>query len=87
MATPNYKGRGQPAGESSGWLAQWLGETPSYQGGGQPSPGAAGFGGTAPAYKPAPSSTVTNDVTSNDGAAMPPSQIAIVIPRQLIEQP
>jgi len=59
MATPAYKGAGQPTANSSGVLG-WLsgafgGGSPAYSGNGQPTPGASGFLGNAtPAYKPPP---------------------------------
>jgi hypothetical protein len=74
MATPNYKGQGQPAATSSGWLS-------------------GVFGGTTPAYKtPAPPAATPSAATpSTSGSATTgcdfdqPRQIAIVIPRQVIE--
>ena len=85
MATPNYKGRGQPAGDSAGWLGSWLGGTPSYQGAGTPASRSSAFGGAAPAYKPAPSTAAPPDgMTSAESAVCGP--IAIVIPREVIDQ-
>jgi hypothetical protein len=89
MATPNYLGRGQPAADSGGWLGTWLGTTPTYQGVGQPSSKSSAIGGAAPAYKPAPSSTAAPGAMTSPSAepnACGHGPIAIVIPREVIEQ-
>ena len=59
MATPIYKGQGQPIASSSwfGGLGSWFGgvSTPTYAGKGQPSAATSGYlAGSASAYKPAP---------------------------------
>jgi len=84
MATPAYKGKGQPAA-NSGWLSgfgSWFGvQAPVYAGAGQSVASSSGYlGGSTPAYKPAPS-------TSQDGAEGSPDdeRITLVIPRELIE--
>jgi hypothetical protein len=87
MATPNYQGRGQPAADSGGWLGSWLGGSPAYKGVGQPSSKSSAIGGAAPAYKPAPASaSPQNAMTSADLEACGPGAIAIVIPREAVEQ-
>ncbi len=81
MATPAYKGSGQPQADS-GFLSgfgSWFGGggTPAYVGEGQPSSASSGFlGSSTPAYKPAPSSGGTRAVDQ---------RIAIVVPRQLFQ--
>ena len=82
MATPNYKGAGQPAADGGSWLGSWLGGTPAYKGVAKlPSTGAG------PAYKPAPAPASSEDVTSvDDSDACGVGPIAIVIPREVIEQ-
>jgi hypothetical protein len=80
MATPNYQGQGQPTADSGGWLGSLLGGTPAYKGVGQPSSKSSVISGSAPAYKPAPSAS------SADMSACGPGSIAIVIPRDVIEQ-
>jgi hypothetical protein len=86
MATPNYLGRGQPSADSVSWLS-WLGGTPAYKGAGQPSSKTSTFG-TAPAYKPAPTVAAPGAMTSTSGdpSACGTGPIAIVIPREVIEQ-
>ncbi len=82
MATPAYKGSGQPQADS-GFLSgfgSWFGGggTPAYLGEGQPSSASSGFlGSGTPAYKSVP--------RSSDGRALDSSaqHIAIVVPRQL----
>jgi hypothetical protein len=93
MATPNYKGQGQPAANSGGWLGSLMGGgAPAYGGVGQPASKTSGYlAGSAPAYKPAPaastvpaaSSAATSDA---DPDVCEPQGFAIVIPRQMIEQ-
>lgn len=79
MATPNYKGQGQPAATSGGWLSGLFGATPAYAGAAQ-APAVARpsmFGGSTPAYQ-APAQ-------SGSDPSSAPTQIAIVIPRQALE--
>jgi hypothetical protein len=70
MATPSYKGANQPSPNGGGWLGSWLGGTPGYKSA-EKRPGAA--------------ATTSTDVavTSVDACGGP---IAIVIPREVIEQ-
>ena len=83
MATPNYKGAGQPAADGGSWLGSWLGGTPAYKGTAKlPSSGNSG-----PGYKAAPAPASSSDVMSADQIdACGPGSIAIVIPREVIEQ-
>ena len=84
MATPNYKGQGQPTANSGGWLGSLMGGgAPAYGGAGQPASKTSGYlGGSAPAYKPAtPAAT-----SATDPDVCEPQGFAIVIPRQMIEQ-
>ena len=92
MATPNYKGQGQPTANSGGWLGSLMGGgAPAYGGVGQPASKTSGYlAGSVPAYKPAPvvstapaSSAATSDA---DLDVCEPQGFAIVIPRQMIEQ-
>jgi hypothetical protein len=84
MATPTYKGQGQPAAASSGWLGSWFGDpTPSYLGttaaANPPTRPRSFFALAAPAYKLAPAPTdACGDVSA-------PTEIAIVIPRGVID--
>lgn len=80
MATPTYKGRGQPAGGSGlfgDFGARLFGvTTPSYAGPGQPSASSSGYlGGTAPAYKPAPAPT-SNPVSTGATTGTTPASNA-----------
>ena len=84
MATPNYKGPGQPSADSGGWLGTWLGGTPTYQGVGQPTTKASTYGGATPAYKPAPATATPAAVTDAKTCGCGP--IAIVIPREVTEE-
>ena len=69
MATPSFRGAGQPAADNGG---SWFGRvgslfgggiTPAYAGDGQPSSRGAGMLGTAtPAYAPAPVRPTAQDV-------------------------
>ena len=91
MATPNYKGTGHPSNGGS-WLGSWLGGTPAYKTVDRGSSNVAGYTGAGPAYKPAPAAAPSPDVTpsaeqsadQNDACGCGP--IAIVIPREVIEQ-
>jgi hypothetical protein len=88
MATPSYKGTGQPQADSSFWsgLGSWFGggSTPAYAGVGQPSSGSSGYLSTrAPAYTPVPSSG-QSPASAIAPAVFPPGQFAIVIPRGLV---
>jgi hypothetical protein len=53
---------------------------------GQPTTKSSAYGGAAPAYKPAPATAAPDAVTSVDASACGPGSIAIVIPREVIEQ-
>ncbi len=68
MATPIYKGTGQPA-TAGGWLSglgSWFRSAAPAYAGSQTTQGSTGFLGSAtPAYKPAP--------TPNDGSTVAPS--------------
>ena len=85
MATPNYKGQGQPGASSGGWLGSLIGgSAPAYAGAGQPASKTSGYlAGSAPAYKPAPTAS---QAAMTDPETCSPSGFAIVIPRQMIEQ-
>jgi len=82
MATPAYKGNGQPqvaSGILSG-VGSWFGGggTPAYSGEGQPSSVSSGFlGSGTPAYKSADQSSRSVE------AALPQGPFAIVVPRNL----
>ena len=82
MATPNYKGAGQPSSSGGSWLGSWFGGTPAYK-----SANASGYAGAGPAYKPAPATADSADVSSADQSdTCGGGPIAIVIPREVIEQ-
>ncbi len=90
MGAPTYKGAGQPAADSGGFLsgfASWFGGSPpTYAGRGQPSSPGSGSG---PAYKAAPAKAATpalDPVTVIDGEPLSPDSIALVIPRDLVER-
>ncbi len=85
MATPNYLGNGQPPADGGGWLGSLIGGTPAYKGAGQPSSKSSVFGST-PAYKPAPTGAQSAMTSSDANACGPSGPIAIVIPRDVIEQ-
>jgi len=83
MATPTYKGQGQPAATNSGWLGSWFGDpTPAYLGAtvSPPNRRQSFFALAAPAYKVGPAAGM--DGCSDANA---PTEIAIVIPRQAID--
>lgn len=90
MATPNYKGQGQPAAASSGWLSALFGNrTPAYKS--APAQPAA----SAPSTSTASTASTTTSATAPAAApaasatgcdANAPTQIAIVIPREVIER-
>jgi hypothetical protein len=88
MATPNYKGAGQPQADGGSWLGSWLGGTPAYKGAMKSTSNASGFSSSGPAYKPAPapadSSALTTTADQSDACGGRP--IAIVIPREVIDQ-
>ena len=96
MATPNYKGAGQPSSSGGSWLGTLVGGTPAYKSVDKGASNAAGYTGAGPAYKPAPASAPSPDVTQGAASAVDQSAdendvcgrgpIAIVIPRELIEQ-
>jgi hypothetical protein len=93
MATPNYKGTGQPTSTGGSWLGTLAGRTPAYKTVEKPSAKPAGYTGAGPAYKPAP---VSPDVTpsadpnveqsADQSDACGRGPIAILIPREVIEQ-
>jgi hypothetical protein len=87
MATPNYKGQGQPTANSGGWLGSLMGGgAPAYGGAGQPASKTSGYlAGSAPAYKPAPAASPAA-TSATDPDVCEPQGFAIVIPRQMIEQ-
>jgi hypothetical protein len=83
MATPNYKGQGQPAATSGGWLSSLFGTTPAYK---------TALAQPAVASTPSANATTANTATSAPASASAqgcdadvPTQFAIVIPRQVIE--
>ncbi|MBV8758191.1 MAG: hypothetical protein JO257_12970 [Deltaproteobacteria bacterium] len=96
MATPNYKGAGQPSSSGGSWLATLVGGTPAYKSVDKGASHAAGYTGAGPAYKPAPAAAPSPAVTqtADPNAAQSAEQseaygcgpIAIVIPREVIEQ-
>ena len=93
MATPNYKGAGQPSSNGGSWLGSLVGGTPAYKGVDKRSTNGSGYAGGGPAYKPAPAAApaaesaspdVTQSAEQDDACGCGP--IAIVIPREVIEQ-
>jgi len=88
MATPNYKGAGQPSSSGGSWLGSLVGGTPAYKSVEKRASNGSGYAGAGPAYKPAPAAADSPDVTQsadeNDTCGLGP--IAIVIPREVIEQ-
>ena len=92
MATPIYKGAGQPA-TAGGWLsglASWFsGPAPTYVGKGQTAQASTGYlGSTTPAYKPAPASTDGTPPTPSADAGQEGERFTVLIPisRELIER-
>ena len=93
MATPNYKGAGQPSSTGGSWLGTLVGGTPAYKGVDKGASKGAGYTGAGPAYKPAPANA-SPDVTQTDPSVDQSADenvcgrdaIAIVIPREVIEQ-
>ena len=92
MATPSYKGTGQPAVGNAGFFAgigSWFGgSAPAYAGKGQPSTGSGSYA-SASAYKPAPEKPTAASapgVTVIDGEPLGSQSIALVIPRELVER-
>lgn len=75
MATPNYKGEDQPPPNGSGWLGSWLGGTPAYKSVVKPAVGAAQA-----------ASAAGQMLSAEQIDACGPRPIAIVIPREVIEQ-
>jgi len=98
MATPPYRGQGQPPADYGGsWfgrLASFFGGgTPRYSGSGQPAAGGSGYpGGSGVPYKPAPTDQPKECVAAPceteamtcpiDPEALASGHIAIVIPRE-----
>ncbi|MFT3693962.1 MAG: hypothetical protein QM831_12535 [Kofleriaceae bacterium] len=85
MADPTYKGA-QPSGVSR-FFGSFMNPTPNYIGAGQPAQRSSLFGGSSPAYLPAPEKTVAKDADdsgdSDDdaNAACAPPGFLIVVPR------
>ena len=76
MATPNYKGAGQPSSSGGSWLGSLVGGTPAYK----PAPANAASPDVTPSGDPnAEQSADQNDVCGR-------GPIAILIPREVIEQ-
>ena len=76
MATPNYKGEDQPPPNGGGWLGSWLGGTPPYR--------SVEKKPAASAAQAAPADGQMVSVEQLDACG--PRPIAIVIPREVIEQ-
>ncbi len=76
MATPNYKGEDQPPPNGGGWLGSWLGGTPAYK--------SVMKKATANAAQAASADAQMASVEQSDACG--PRPIAIVIPREVIEQ-
>jgi hypothetical protein len=76
MATPNYKGEDQPPPNSGGWLGSWLGGTPAYK--------SVVKKATASSAQAAPADAQMVGAEQLDACG--PRPIAIVIPREVIEQ-
>ncbi len=91
MATPNYKGAGQPSTNGGSWLASLAGGTPAYKSASKGT-NTSSYAGSGPAYKPAPVAQPSPDEVTpttpgpDDDDACGGGSIAIVIPRQVIEQ-
>jgi hypothetical protein len=96
MATPAYRGTGQPPLDNGGGFLGRLGslfgvQTPTYSGDGQPSSSVGVLGRVTPAYMPAPTAqkNIQDDLASAeaqsscpiDPTAIASGHIAIVIPR------
>jgi hypothetical protein len=88
MATPNYKGAGQPSANGGSWLSSLVSRQPAYKSAEPRASNAPGYAGSGPAYKPAPATAQSPDVaTSEDqNEACGCGPIAIVIPRDVTEQ-
>ena len=91
MATPPYKGNGQPQADDSFWsgLGGWIGGgTPAYNGDGQPSSASSGFlGRSAPVYKSAPSSNAGSIAQAIDASGIPPGPVVVLVPRGVAAAP
>ena len=91
MATPNYKGAGQPSSNGGSWLSSLVGGTPAYKSVDKGT-NASSYTGSGPAYKPAPAAQQSLDAltpttpNAEDDDTCGGGPIAIVIPRQVIEQ-
>ncbi len=87
MATPNYKGANQPLPNGGGWLGSWLGGTPAYKNADK-RPSAAAMTTNVGAAQAAPASgdVAVSMTTVQPNDACGPGPIAIVIPREVIEQ-
>ncbi|MBV8758629.1 MAG: hypothetical protein JO257_15185 [Deltaproteobacteria bacterium] len=75
MATPNYRGEDQPPPNGGGWLGSWLGGTPAYK--------SVTKKAATSAAQAAPADAQMCVEQSDACGARP---IAIVIPREVIEQ-
>ncbi len=75
MATPNYNGEDQPPPNGGGWLGSWLGGTPAYK--------SAVKKAAASAAQAVPADAMAS-VEQSDACG--PRPIAIVIPREVIDQ-
>ena len=74
--TPAYQGPSTPNGNGNGWLGRFGnflggGGTPQYLGDGQPSSASMGtfFGGSTPAYNPAPVAKTPTENASTESAS------------------
>ncbi|HEU0037108.1 MAG TPA: hypothetical protein VFQ53_41145 [Kofleriaceae bacterium] len=91
MATPNYKGAGQPSSNGGSWLSSLVGGTPAYKSVDK-GKNASSYTGSGPAYKPAPAAQESPDAmtattpSADENEDCGAGPIAIVIPRQVIEQ-
>ena len=88
MATPNYKGAGQPSPNGGSWLSSLVGGQPAYKSAEPRASNASGYAGSGPAYKPAPAAAQTPDAPASEDQsdACGCGPIAIVIPREVTEQ-
>ena len=89
MATPNYKGPNQPTPNGSGWLGSWGGGTPAYISVVKKCASAAMMPGASAATTPdasaAQAAPAAGDAAIAAGGSYP-GPIAIVIPREVIDQ-
>jgi hypothetical protein len=84
MATPNYKGQGQPAASGGGWLSGLFGgTTPAYKSAAAQPAAASTQSANTTTANAATSATASASALGCDADG--PTQFAIVIPRQVIE--